>query len=161
MFAAGPKYCQNDKMNNLGIWVVRNIKKILLVFGTIVILEVGVSFWGYSVVRDPSPAIKALETTGGFLMTLNSPEVMPKTTFALVVAHYLGWAVSFIGWLILPLLIGVSLAHSQSLDQEFHELKYKLLRRAQRCGLSKEEAEQYAAEMLKRLEKVSARKDRS
>ena len=146
-------------MNSLSIWVVRNVKRILFAAALVIIVEVGACWCGYGLSGESHPLGKAIESTGGFLMTLNSPESLHVTSTSLFVAHCLGWAVSLIGWLLIPLLIGVSLARSQSVDLEYQELCYRLLRRAEKCGLPKNEAATYVADIMTKLENHK-RKDR-
>ena len=144
-------------MNNVGILVVRNVKTILLSGSAVLVAEIGICWWAYQSAGVSNPLGKALESVGGFLMTLDSPESIAITSTPLCIAHYLGWAVSLFGWLLVPLLIGVSLSRSQSLDQEYHELHYRLLRRAERCGLNKHAASAYVSEMITTLEDIAAK----
>jgi hypothetical protein len=148
-------------MNNLGLWVVRRVKPILTAACLIVITEISLCAWGFWKVGDSYPIAKALETTGGFLMTLNSPDGLKVRSGLLLAARCLGWAVSFMGWLTLPLLFAITLARSQNVEQERSELYYHLLKRAERLAVNPSEASPYVAEIMAKFETSLLRKEQN
>jgi len=119
----------------IGVWVVRNIRKILALTIAMVGVEVVACWWGFARAGRLHPLLEALETTGSFLMTLSSPkDLSTAPSRILLFARCAGWVISFIGWLTIPVLIGISLSRSQTVDQERDELRYKLLKYAERAG---------------------------
>jgi len=95
---------------------------------------------GFSKIGECHPLIKAFETTGGFLMTLTSPESLNPSSTELVIARCVGWLVSFLGWLTLPLLFAVTLSRSQSIEHEMRELHFALLQQAEKSRLNQDES---------------------
>lgn len=123
-------------MNNLCLWVVRHVKRILVSAGLVVLSDILLCWIGYSKTGVPHSITRALETTGGFLMTLTSPDSLHPATTELLIARCVGWIVSFIGWLTLPLLFAVTLSRSQNIEHEIRELQFALLQQAEKSNLS-------------------------
>ena len=136
---------------------------LLSIAGLVVICEITLCALGFARIGESHPLAKALETTGGFLMTLNSPDGLKPSSDLLLIARCLGWMVSFMGWLTLPLLLAITLSRSQNVEHERLELCYNLLKRAERLNMSPPEALPLVSETMTGLEKFPSenRNDRN
>jgi len=145
-------------MQPIGLLVVHHVKTILFVAGMIVITEITLCALGFAQAGERYSVAKALETTGGFLMTLTSPDGLKPSSALLLAARCLGWVVSFMGWVTLPLLLGLLLSKSQSVEEEKQELWYNLYKRAERLGASPSDAEAYASRTMRTFETFAPEK---
>src|SRR6266702_1668700 len=139
---------------NLALWAVRNLRNMLIFCGTICVLQSLCLWRGYLAAGYIHPFANAITSVADELMTLNSPDQLGSPNIYLNASRTIGWAVSLMGWLLIPVLIGATIAKAQDLDDELWELRMKFRRRGIRGGLSEPELSQYVENEILRINKL-------
>ena len=140
---------------NLALWAVRSLRNMLIFCGIICVLQSLCLWRGYISAGYTHPVANAMASVADELMTLGSPDQLENTNIYLHAGRYIGWLVSLVGWLLIPVLHRSN--HRQgtrSCNDELWELRMNLRRRGIRGGLSEPGLSQYVENEIERINKL-------
>jgi putative effector of murein hydrolase LrgA (UPF0299 family) len=100
---------------------------------------------------------QSLDTTLTLLLAIDSPTKMLENRSAFVVGF--GWLVCLMGWLFLPLLIGVLVDISLSRVESYSKLRLMFRELGLSAKLDNENLEKFTDEMMEKVARIVAGRD--
>ncbi len=104
-----------------------------------------------SYARSSHSVANALRTSASFIMGLESPRALAPTTPVPGFVEITSWILCLVGWLLIPLCVGVMVSYGNRMREQQDDIDLRLLNVAKELGYDREKAKRYVKQQKERI----------